>query len=51
MTLSEKQMEKILSQDIQISDTVNERINDTYKMLQSTQENKQKPVRRGRRSI
>lgn len=50
MTLSEKQMEKILSQDIQISDTVNERINDTYKMLQSTQENKQRPVRRSRRS-
>lgn len=33
MRLSEKQIERILCQNIEMSDTVNERINETYKML------------------
>lgn len=39
MTLSEKQLEEILERDIQISDVVNDRINDTYKMLETAQMN------------
>lgn len=50
MTLTEKQMEDILKQDIEISDVVNERINDTYKMLLTEQKNKQKSTRKGKRS-
>ncbi len=37
MKFSEKEMKEILSQHIQISDTVNSRLDDTYKMLRSEQ--------------
>lgn len=48
MTLSEKQLEEILERDVQISDAVNERINDTYKMLERAQKNY--PKQTGRKS-
>lgn len=37
MRFSEKEMEAILSKDIQVSDTVNNRLKDTYKMLKAGQ--------------
>ncbi len=49
MTLSEKQIEEILGQDIQISDTVNKRINDTYKMLETAQKKQRGARLTGRR--
>lgn len=51
MILSEKQMKEILGQDIQISDTVNKKINDTYKMLDTAQKNQSssKLARQGKR--
>lgn len=50
MGLSERQIEEILGQDIQISDTVNERINDTYKMLYTVQKSQHSSVHRRKRS-
>ncbi len=50
MRLSEKQIEKILCQNIELSDTVNERINETYKMLLTEQKNQHSPVRRKKHS-
>ncbi len=48
MLFSEKEMKEILSQDIQISDTVNKRIKDTYKMLKEEDKRSQKTPRRRR---
>ena len=48
MGFSEKEMRGILSQDIQVSDTVNKRIQDTYKMLRAEQKRSQRPPRRRR---
>ena len=48
MGFSEKEMKEILSQDIQVSDTVNKRIQDTYKMLRAEQKRSQRPPRRRR---
>lgn len=48
MGFSEKEMKEILSQDIQISDTVNNRLKDTYKMLKAEQKQNQKKPRRRR---
>lgn len=50
MTLSDKQMEKILSQDIEISDVVNDRINETYGMLRADAKNQKKHVRHRKHS-
>lgn len=46
MRYSEKEMQEILSQDIQISDTVDHRIHDTYKMLKAGQRQEKKHPRR-----
>lgn len=46
MRYSEKEMQEILSQDIQISDTVNSSIHDTYKMLKTGQKQGKKHPRR-----
>lgn len=46
MRFSEKEMIEILSRDIEISDTVNDRIHDTYKMIKAEQRRKQKSPRR-----
>lgn len=48
MRFSEKEMKEILSQDIQISDTVDKRIQDTYKMLRAKEKRNQKAPRRRR---
>ena len=48
MGFSEKEMRGMLSQDIQVSDTVNKRIQDTYKMLRAEQKRSQRPPRRRR---
>ncbi len=42
MRYSEKEMKEILSQDIQISDTVNDRLKDTYKILKEEHKQSQK---------
>ena len=46
MGFSEKEMKEILSQDIQVSDTVNDRLNDTYAMLKTQKKGQKKPHRR-----
>lgn len=47
MNYSEKEMREILNQDIQISDTVNRRLKETYKMLKTeSNQKKQSPRRR-----
>lgn len=46
MGFSEKEMKEILGQDIQISDTVNDRLKDTYKILKTQQKQKRKKPRR-----
>ncbi|NDO67695.1 hypothetical protein FMM80_02710 [Schaedlerella arabinosiphila] len=46
MRFSEHEMKEILSKDIQISDTVNERIQHTYNMLRADQKLKSKTPRR-----
>ncbi len=46
MGFSEKEMKEILSRDIQISDTVNDRLKDTYKMLKTQQKQERKKPRR-----
>lgn len=46
MTLSKKQLEQILSKELQIPDKVNERINETYDMLRADAMNQPKGRRR-----
>lgn len=48
MNLSEKEMKEILSQDIQVSDIVNNRLENTYKMLKSEQKQSHRRSRRRR---
>lgn len=48
MRFSEKEMKEILGQEIQISDTVDKRIQDTYKMLRAKEKRNQKAPRRRR---
>ena len=43
MNYSEKEMREILNQDIQISDTVNRRLKETYKMLKTESTKKPSP--------
>lgn len=51
MRRSEKQIQEILGREIEISDTVNERINDTYKMLHTASRNQPASARRRKRSF
>lgn len=46
MRLSEREMKEILSRDVQVSDTVNDRLKDTYKMLKTEQKQTSKKPRR-----
>lgn len=48
MGFSEKEMKEILSRDIQVSDTVNHRLQDTYKMLREGQKQSRRRPRRKR---
>lgn len=51
MRRSEKQIQEILGRSIEISDTVNERINDTYEMLYTAPKNQPAPGRCRKRSF
>ena len=50
MKVSEKTMRETLSKDIQVSDLVNQRLKDTYEILERGQQASGKKTHRGRNS-